>query len=193
MASASFFEKLKKGMGIEAEEEREKESKMVKPSVQKPRKPKALKIKAEPIESKIKKIEISELEVEIPEEPLEKEEKIAVKKEEWFESEGQLAIDVYQTENDLVIQSAIAGVKTEDLDISIEGDVITIKGKREKPITESGDYFTQECYWGSFSRQLILPVEVDPNRIEASMKEGILTVRLPKIERERKRKIVVKE
>ena len=180
-------------MGIEGEEEKEEKPEIVKPPVEKPKKSKPLKIKAEPIESKVKKVEVPELEVEVPQESLEKKEKIAVKKEEWFEPEGQLAIDVYQTENDLVIQSAIAGVKSEDLDISIEGDVITIKGKRENPIAEGGDYFIKECYWGPFSRQLILPVEVDPNRVEALMKEGILIIKMPKIEKERKRKIVVKE
>ena len=111
-----------------------------------------------------------------------------------FESEGQLAIDIYQTEKELVIQSAIAGIKLKDLDISIEKDKLTIKGKREKPIEiEKINYFYQECYWGPFSREIILPVEVDPSRAEASFKEGILTIRIPKIEREKKKKIEVKE
>jgi HSP20 family protein len=114
-------------------------------------------------------------------------------KEEWFESEGKLAVDVYQTESELIIQSAVAGVKVEDLDILIERDLISIRGVREKPFSEEGDYFTQECYWGPFSREIILPVEVDPNRIEASMKEGVLTVRIPKLLREKKRKIKVKK
>lgn len=114
-------------------------------------------------------------------------------KEKWFTLEGQLAIDVYQTEGELIIQSAIAGIKPEDLDIAIEGDKVTIKGKREKP-TEKGErnYFYQECYWGSFSREIILPVEIDPSRAEATFKEGILTIRMPKIEREKKRKIEIK-
>ena len=107
--------------------------------------------------------------------------------------EGQLAIDVYQTENDLVIQSAIAGVKPEDLDISIEKDIITIKGSREKPFKEEGDYFSQECFWGNFSREVILPAEVDPERAAAEMKNGVLTIRIPKILREKKRKIIVRE
>lgn len=111
-----------------------------------------------------------------------------------FESEGQLAIDIYQTEKELVIQSAIAGIKLKDLDISIEKDKLTIKGKREKPIeNEKINYFYQECYWGPFSREIILPVEIDPSRAEASFKEGILTIRMPKIEREKKKKIEVKE
>ena len=71
---------------------------------------------------------------------------------------------------------------------------MNIKGAREKPIEESStNYFYQECYWGPFSREIILPCEVDPSRVEATMKEGILTIRIPKIEREKKRKILVKE
>lgn len=105
------------------------------------------------------------------------------------EEEGQLTIDVYQTENDLVIQTAVAGVKPEDLDVSIERDVVTIKGGREKQYQEKGDYFIQECFWGTFSRQIILPAEVDPSRAKASFKEGVLTIRMPKIKREKKVKI----
>ncbi len=171
---SNFFEKLKKGMGIEEPIEEKVEEKIEKkPKKVIIKKSKKLEIKAEPIEPVVE----------------EKEEK----KEKWFEPEGQLAVDVYQTENDLVIQSAIAGIKPENLDISMERDVITIKGIREKPFEEKGDYFSQECYWGPFSRKIILPVEVDPNRATAEMKEGILTIRIPKILREKKRKIVVKE
>lgn len=115
-------------------------------------------------------------------------------KETIFESEGQLAIDVFQTEKELIIQSAVAGIKLNDLDISIEKDRLTIKGKREKQVEEKEtNYFYQECYWGSFSREIILPVEVDPSRAQASFKEGVLTIRIPKIERAKKRKIEVKE
>ena len=185
--------------------------------MKRPKKLRELKIKTEPLESEIKvkeeaeKIEISqaiiqekvlEEEVKKPEEPrrksgraeggLESFAKATDGKEKWFEPEGELAIDVYQTETDLVIQSAIAGVRPEFLDISIERDIITIKGVREKPFEESGDYFTQECYWGPFSREVILPVEVDPDRAEATMREGILTIRIPKILREKKRIIKVK-
>jgi len=106
-------------------------------------------------------------------------------------AEGQLAIDVYQTEDDLVVQSAIAGVRPENLDIVLEKDILSIKGLREKPFNEEGDYFSQECYWGPFSREIILPAEVDPNQAKAQMKEGVLTIRIPKILREKKRKVVV--
>jgi HSP20 family protein len=118
-------------------------------------------------------------------------------KEKWAgfskDQEGQLAIDVYQTEESLVLQSAIAGVKPESLDINIEGDMVSIKGNREKPEEKAErNYSYQECFWGPFSRQIILPVEVDPARAEALLKEGILTIRLPRIERDKKRKLVVR-
>ncbi len=150
--------------------------------------------KVRKIEIELKKIdEDKKEEPEMKESEVKKDEKPSIEiKEKWLEPEGQLAVDVYQTELDLVIQSAIAGIEPEDLDISIEGDNLTIIGERHKTFEEAGDYFTQECYWGRFSRQLILPVEVDPNKIEAALKNGILTIRLPKIQREKKRKVVVK-
>jgi len=104
---------------------------------------------------------------------------------EWLpESEGQLTIDVYQTPNHIVIKSTIAGVKPEDLDITITNDMVTIRGKREKDEQiQTDDYYYQECYWGSFSRSVILPVDVEADAAEASLKNGILTIRLPKIEK----------
>ena len=114
------------------------------------------------------------------------------KNNEWPKSEGQLAVDVYQTESELVIQSAIAGVQSEELDISVEGDLVIIRGQRKRPVEENEDYFSQECYWGAFSRKIILPVEVDPGRIDASLKNGILTIRIPKILREKKMKVTIK-
>jgi len=111
----------------------------------------------------------------------------------WLEPEGQLAVDVYETDGEVVIQSAIAGIRAEDLDISIENDVVAIRGKREKSSEKSTrNYFYQECYWGYFSREIILPAEVDPSRTEAGMKDGVLTIRIPKIEREKRRKITVR-
>jgi HSP20 family molecular chaperone IbpA len=205
---SSFLEKLKKGMGIEIpqelssakqseatdegkpqrqtleekkEEPEEKEKKEKKPKKRKEKKVKKLEVKSSPVEEK--KVGIKKLTPT----------KTAEDEEEWFEPEGKLAVDVYQTEGELIIQSAVAGVKVEDLDILIERDLISIRGVREKPFSEQGDYFTQECYWGPFSREIILPVEVDPNRIEASMKEGVLTIRIPKLLREKKRKIKVKK
>ncbi len=117
-----------------------------------------------------------------------------IKKEKWFEPEGELAVDVYQTEKELVILSAIAGLKSEDINISSQGDVVIIRGKRERPVKdEERNYFYQECYWGPFSKEIILPVEADVSKAEASMTEGILVIRIPKIEREKEKKIIVKE
>jgi len=210
---SSFFEKLKKGMGIqeledlaEEKEEKEEEAYPVK-VVPKKRKsaevsPKKTRAK-KPLEEK-KKIEINASEVEEESEPEpepeseseEVKEEVEEKKEKWSnlggEPEGQLAVDVYQTDKYLVIQSAIAGVDPKGLDISFEREVITIRGWRGKQSEEEGDYFTQECFWGPFSREVILPVEIDPERAEATMKEGILIIRAPKILKEKKRKISIK-
>jgi len=114
-------------------------------------------------------------------------------KTEWLpDSEGQLTIDVYQTPADIVIKSTIAGVSPEDLDITITNDMVTIKGRREKDeVISEGDYYYQECYWGGFSRSIILPVDVEAERAEAGMKNGILTIRLPKVEKIKTRKIKV--
>ncbi|MHB8903889.1 MAG: Hsp20/alpha crystallin family protein [Patescibacteria group bacterium] len=97
------------------------------------------------------------------------------------ETEGQLSIDVYQTPHTIVVKSTIAGVNTDNLKISLHGDLLTIKGSREtaEQIKEE-DYLYRECYWGSFSRSIILPAEVD-KKVEAELENGILTITLHKI------------
>lgn len=143
------------------------------------------------IEKKQKEKEVEEIKPEKQKD--EKSKRDTVDPKEWFTPEGKLAIDVYQTDLDIVIQTPIAGVKKGDLDISIENDMVIIRGNREKPSgIEEKNYFYQECYWGPFSRQIILPVEGDPSRIKATMKDGILTLKIPKVERERKRKVEIK-
>ena len=121
--------------------------------------------------------------------------------EHWLENrsgeavgaEGQLTIDVYEMNDIIVIKSTIAGVKPEDLDVNINNDMVTIKGERKKDETvPETAYFYQELYWGTFTRSVILPSEVQHDKIEASMKNGILTVRLPKKEEARNKKITVK-
>ncbi len=117
-------------------------------------------------------------------------------KEDWFEEEepeGQLTVDVYQTPGEIIIQTMVAGVRPEDLGISIARDTVTIKGRREenKAIPEQ-DYFTRELYWGAFSRTIILPQEIEPDRAEAIEKHGLLTIRLPKIDRGKQTNIKVK-
>jgi HSP20 family protein len=97
------------------------------------------------------------------------------------ESDGQLAIDVFQTEDKIIVKSTIAGVKPEDLKISLHHDLLTIKGHREtKEDVNEEDYLYRECYWGSFSRSIILPAEVDAKRVEAELESGVLTITLYK-------------
>lgn len=114
--------------------------------------------------------------------------------ENWTgDAEGQLTIDVYQTDNDIVIKSTIAGVRPEDLDVSINNDMVTIRGDRKnEEKVESENYYYQECYWGTFSRSVILPVEVIADKAEAQMKNGILTIRLPKADTTKSKKIQVR-
>lgn len=119
------------------------------------------------------------------------ENKIKPENKDWFQAEGQLVVDVYETNGEIVIQSAIAGINPEDLDISIENDLVIIKGERKEiPEKKEKNYFYKECYWGAFSREIILPAEVDAGKAQATMKNGILTIRIPKIEREKKKLIV---
>lgn len=119
--------------------------------------------------------------------------------ENWLEEnntyDGQLAVDVFQTEKDIIITSTVAGVRAQDLDITMNGDMITIKGIRRQQFNSVGndDYFIRECYWGGFSRSIILPLDIIQEGIEASLDQGVLTIRLPKSHRSRNAKIDVKE
>ena len=109
------------------------------------------------------------------------------------EQEGQLTVDVFQDDTNVVIQSTIAGVSPDDLDVSITNDMVTIRGERREAYTvRPEDYFYQECYWGTFSRSIILPVEIDADRAEAKIKNGILTIRIPKANTAVTRKLKVK-
>ena len=159
----SFFEKLK---GLEPAEEAMSEIQSEeKVAPEKPKK-KTRKTKEKPLEEKPK---------------------------EWPEPEGQLAVDVYQTDSYIIIRSPIAGVTKEALDIAIENDIVIIRGRRDlPPDSEEKQYFCQECYWGAFSREIILPSEGDASRADASMKEGVLTIKIPRIKREKIKKINIK-
>lgn len=109
------------------------------------------------------------------------------------EEEAQLTVDVYQTPDEIVVQTIVAGIKPEDVDVSISQDSITVSGKREKAREVAGsDYFYQELYWGSFSRSVLLPQEIDPDEAEATIKNGLLTIRLPKLDRTKIQKLRVK-
>ncbi|OGE76112.1 MAG: hypothetical protein A3C85_02415 [Candidatus Doudnabacteria bacterium RIFCSPHIGHO2_02_FULL_48_21] len=108
-------------------------------------------------------------------------------------AEGQLALDIYHTKDNLVIKSTIAGVKPDDLDITIADDRVTIRGERkqEQEVSDE-DYLMQECYWGSFYRSFDLPFEVDVDKSVADIKDGILTLILPKASRSKTKKVKVK-
>jgi len=117
--------------------------------------------------------------------------------DEWLNmerEEGQLSIDVYESPANIIIKSTIAGVKPDDLDISINNDMITIRGKREadREIKEE-NYLYKECYWGSFSRSIILPVEVKEDKVEAVLENGVLTITLPKAKASKQISIKVRE
>jgi HSP20 family protein len=96
------------------------------------------------------------------------------------QNEGQLALDVFRRGDALIIRSTMAGVKPEDVDIAVNGDLLTIRGTREHiEETNEDDWFHRECYWGSFSRSLILPVDVYAEKADAAIRDGILEVRIP--------------
>jgi len=129
--------------------------------------------------------------------PKKEEKAIEPEEKDWLEEaegeEGQLTIDVYQTETDVVIKSTIAGVNPDDIDIGITNDMVTVRGRRVKDEKiEAENYYYQELYWGTFSRSVILPVEVDADRAKAGIKNGILTIKLPKVEKVKTKKIKVK-
>ncbi len=107
--------------------------------------------------------------------------------------EGELSVDVYQNQNEIIIKTMVAGVKPEDLDVSISRDMVTIKGKREsEKMVADDDYFHRELYWGTFSRSIVLPQEIDVDAAEAIEKHGLLILRLPKIDKHRSTRLKVR-
>ena len=118
------------------------------------------------------------------------------KRELWQEhtdGDGELSVDVFETPTQIIIKAIIAGVKKEDLEISLSRDMVSIKGSRQSESTVDEDnYFHKELYWGSFSRTILLPQEVDIEKAEATEDKGLLTIRLPKIDKGRQAKLRVK-
>jgi len=107
--------------------------------------------------------------------------------------DGQLAVDIYETDNEIIIQSMIAGVTPENLNVSITRETVTIRGKRVAPEGIALDqYVTKELFWGVFSREITLPTEIDTEGAEAVEKYGLLIIRLPKLDTHRTQKLVVK-
>lgn len=120
----------------------------------------------------------------------------SVKAASWIEEsaeDGELTVDVYQNQDTIFIKAMIAGVRPEDLDINISRDMVTVRGKREEErATSTDDYFLRELYWGSFSRSISLPEEIDVDEAEAIEKHGLLILRLPKLDKKRQSKLKVK-
>jgi HSP20 family protein len=109
------------------------------------------------------------------------------------EPEGKLMVDVYQTPDDIVVESAIAGARPDNIDVSATTDSVNIRGSRMRGKEVSNEnYLYQECYWGKFARSIILPQEVDPENATVTFKNGILTIRLPKVNRKKTKKLRVK-
>lgn len=108
------------------------------------------------------------------------------------EEDGELKVDVYQKGSNIIVKSTIAGAKPEDIEIGVNNDILTIRGKRhlDEEVADK-EYLHRECYWGAFSRSVILPHEIQKGRIKAIIKRGVLTIILPKAEK--KKEIKVKE
>ena len=108
-------------------------------------------------------------------------------------AEGQLPVDVYQTANEIVIRAFLAGVRADELSVSISRDMVEIEGSREERDQVTGsDYFSQELFWGSFARTILLPQEIDVDAATAGAKDGLLTLVLPKLDKTRQTKLRVK-
>lgn len=101
---------------------------------------------------------------------------------DWLKTKGQLSVDVYQTDDGFCVQSPIAGVEASNISIVVENEMLVIKGERQEPEPDKDkEFFYQECYWGPFSRQIILPEDVDVQNIKAGLKKGVLSVKIPRI------------
>lgn len=172
----SFFKKLKTDIGVEQENKKPK-----------PKAPGLAK------EKPVKKPE-PEIKIEDSNQPAKEKPKEKPKKEvkDWLKSAGQLAVDVFQTDAEFCVQAPIAGINPEDIDISVENDMLIIRGERRE-VDFGGDknYFYQECYWGEFSRQILLPEDADTSRIKASLKKGVLIVKIPRVSKIKKKKVSV--
>ena len=114
----------------------------------------------------------------------------------WIEEENdeaELAIDVYQTPTSIIVETMVAGVKPENLEIEIARDIITIKGSREESRTiDEDNYFAKELYWGRFSRTISLPQEVEPEEVEATERHGLLTIKLQKVDKGKRNSVKVR-
>lgn len=113
--------------------------------------------------------------------------------DETIGGEGQLPVDVYQSVSDIIIRAFVAGVRPDELNISISRDMVEIEGSRmEREQVAGPDYFTRELFWGSFSRAIMLPQEIDVEAASANAKDGLLTIILPKLDKAKQTKLRVK-
>ncbi len=94
--------------------------------------------------------------------------------------EGQLAVDVSQTDDELIVVAAMAGTQPSNIELHLNNDLLTIRGERKSPVDMPAEHFYQECYWGKFSRSIILPVDVKAEMVQAQYKNGMLIIRLLK-------------
>ena len=125
----------------------------------------------------VKKIKAEDVEVsqEVPATP-----------DQIFDQAGELVVDVFETGEHFVVLAAIAGVQIKDIDISLEKDMMVISGDRPDPHDNpEKKYFYQECYWGPFSRKVVLPENIDIDQADAQMDHGVLTIKIPKVESEK--------
>jgi len=116
------------------------------------------------------------------------------KEVKWEEEvDAELTVDLYQTPSEIVVQTMVAGVQPDNLSITITRDMITLRGKREEnQAIDKNNYFVQELYWGSFSRTISLPEEIDVEGAEAIERHGLLIIKLPKIDKNRATKLKIK-
>ncbi len=106
---------------------------------------------------------------------------------------GQLSLDIYHTEKEIVILAPIAGVSKEDIHLSITEDVLVIKGERKsREAIDEDSYYTKECFWGAFQRSIVLPLEADTKKLSASFENNVLEIRIPKSDRESTQIIKIK-
>ncbi len=118
--------------------------------------------------------------------------KLAKDNQDWLDNDGQLTVDVFQTTSEFCVQAPIAGVNIEDINVAVENEMLIIKGERKEPESnKEKNYFYQECYWGPFSREIILPEKTDASKVKASLQKGILLIRIPKVNKITKKKINV--
>jgi HSP20 family protein len=118
------------------------------------------------------------------------------KSNDWLEEEnlpGQLAVDVYETPEKLIVQAPIAGIDKNDLEVSISDNTLSVQGSRKSGAEhQNANYYVQECYWGQFARSITLPVPVKEDEVDAVLKDGVLTITFTKLEQNTVKKIEIK-